>query len=151
MAYLAAINGAKGILFYQYPDETKHGPQYWENLKRVARELKQLSPILLSPTVTLPVSLDVQGPSRLEGKSEKDRIEFVVKSDGHKTYLIAANNWPGTRQASFSFESDLRRSVVAPFENRRIRAYGNSFWDTFKPYDVHVYRLSFASGSGKRR
>jgi len=143
MAYLAAINGARGILFFRYSGKDKHDPLNWPALKRVASELKELSPILLSRTLPLPVSLDVQAPSQPGGKDDKDKIELAVKSDGHRTFLLAANNWPGTRAATFSFQNELRPFVTLPFEKRRIKVERRSFCDVFGPYGVHIYELGF--------
>ncbi len=143
MVYLAAINGAKGVLFYRYPDEDKYGSLHWQRLKRMAGELRELSPILVGETVSVPVSVAVKTPSQPARKNSESEIEFTIKGVGHRTYLIAANNWPGTRQVDFSFESDLRGSATAPFEKRRIRAKPRSFSDLFEPYGVHVYELRF--------
>jgi len=141
MAYLAAINGAKGILFFKYCGNGKHDPLNWRALKRVAAEMKKLSPILLGRTLAIPVSVDAEAaPGTGEAKG---RIEFAVKSDGKRTYLIAANNWPGTRQATFSFERRLGPFAMVPLEGRRIGTDRQSFSDTFEPYGVHVYELSF--------
>ncbi|NQT84317.1 hypothetical protein HQ563_14925 [bacterium] len=142
MAYLAVISGARGILFYRYCGKNRQEPPNWGTLKRVASEMKDLSPILLSRTLALPVSLDVQAPSRPDGK-HNNNIDLTVKSDGRRTFLIAANNWPGKRRATFSFQKELKPFVGVPFEKRRIRTEYRSFSDTFAPYGVHVYELRF--------
>lgn len=149
MAYLAAINGARGILFFQYAGEGKHDPVNWEALRRVATELKRVSPIFLSRTLALPVSVDVQPLYPSSGANAK-RIEWTLKTDGRGTYLIAANNWPGQCRVTFSFDEGLRGVVNVPFEKRRIRARASSFCDVFAEYDVHIYGLKL-KGSPARK
>jgi len=143
MVYLAVINGAKGMLFYRYGGHGKHDPNNWRALKRVAAELKELSPILLSRTLPQPVSVAVHRPGQTDESDENKRIEYTLKSHGHRTYLIAANNWPGKRHVTFSFEKQLRGSVSMPLEKRKIKAESRSFSDVFEPYGVHIYELSF--------
>ncbi len=143
MVFLAAINGARGILFYKYCGKDTRDPPNWHTLKRVAAELKQLSPILLSRTLPLPVALKVQAPSQPDGKDDNDKIELIIKSYGQRTYLLAANNWPGTREATFFFEKELRPFVPVPFEKRRIETERRCFSDVFGPYAVHVYEVRF--------
>ncbi len=141
MAYLAVINGARGILFHRYCGEADHDPTNWRALKRVAGELRGISPILMGRTLSMPVAVaahPLHGPDRGD---EAKRIEFVLKTDDRRTYLIAANNWPGERQVTFSFDENLSRLVMVPFEKRRIRAQEKSFSDLFAPYGVHIYEL----------
>ncbi len=140
MAYLSVINGARGTLFFQYAGEGTHDPVNWEGLKRLAAELKKVSPILLGRTLHLPVSLDVK-PLHYSGGVNTARIEYTLKTDGRSTYLIAANNWPGPCRVTFTFDEGLRGVVNVPFEKRRIRARASSFCDVFAEYDVHVYEL----------
>ena len=140
MAYLAAINGAKGILFFRYGG-SEHDPNNWRAVKRVAAELRTISPLLLSETVSWPVSVAVESPSGERDVSS--RIEYVFKARGGSTYLIGANNWPGKRRVTFSFDKALRNSLNLPFERRRVQAAEQSFSDIFEPYGVHIYELSF--------
>jgi hypothetical protein len=142
MAHLAVINGANGILFYGYGG-SNHNPSNWRALKRVAGELKRISPILLSRTLSLPVSVSACRMGEIEEADEGERIECTLKSHAGRTYLIAANDWPGKRRVTFSFEKPLREIINLPFEKRRIRTDEQSFSDIFEPYGVHVYELDF--------
>jgi hypothetical protein len=142
MAYLAVINGARGILFFQYAGEGTHEPVNWEGLKRLAAELKKVSPILLGQALHLPVSLDVE-PLHYSGGVNTARMEYTLRTDRRGIYLIAANNWPGPCRVTFTFGEELRSPVRVRFEKRRIRANARSFSDTFAEYDVHVYELNF--------
>ncbi len=143
MAYLAVINGAKGILFFRFCGEGEHDPANWRGLKRLARELRELSPILMLRTQEAMVSPDVQPPDESGVQDEGKEIEWIVKGDGFRTYLIAANNWPGIRRATFSFERELGEFVSLPLEKRKLGTEGRSFSDVFEAYGVHVYELRF--------
>jgi hypothetical protein len=93
MAYLAVINGAKGILFFRYGGN-EHDPANWRAVKRVAGELKRISPILLSETVSSPGD---PSPSSRRPATQTSHPESNTSSRpaaGGLT-LIAANNWPG--------------------------------------------------------
>ncbi|MFC1718716.1 hypothetical protein ACFL6S_34005, partial [Candidatus Poribacteria bacterium] len=73
MAYNAIIHGAKGILYwgtYLMPQPSEH----WSNLKKVSRELGDLSPVLASATVTHSISLEYEGATR--GHTMRVRIGF---------------------------------------------------------------------------
>jgi len=54
MTYLALAHGAKGLIYYCYYD-MRVLPQYaemWTGMKKIASEVKALSPVLLSRTTS---------------------------------------------------------------------------------------------------
>ena len=135
MAYNAVIHGVNGILYwgtYSMPQPSEH----WSNLKRVSRELGDLSPVLASPTVPSDVSLKYEEM----GFSIDSGVEVLVKEYGGVMYMFAANTTIGHAKVTFSNLPFAADSLDVLFEERSLDVSGSSFQDTFDPYEVHVYK-----------
>jgi hypothetical protein len=135
MAYNAIIHGVNGILCWgthSMPQPSEH----WSNLKKVSRELGDLSPVLASPTIPSNVSLEYEEM----GFSIDSGVELIVKEHDGAMYMLAANTTVGTAKVTFSRLPFSSNSLDVLFEERSLDASGGSFQDKFAPYEVHVYR-----------
>ncbi|MDQ1318159.1 MAG: hypothetical protein QG588_1816 [Candidatus Poribacteria bacterium] len=136
MAYNAIIHGVKGILYWG----THAMPQpsdLWTDLKRVIHELGDFSPVLASPDVTCALSLEYEEM----GFSIDSGVEYLVKDYEGVKYMITANTTIGPTKVTFSDIPFPAKVAEVMFENRTCEISNNSFMDSFKPYEVHIYRI----------
>ena len=135
MAYNAIIHGVNGILYWgthTMPQPSEH----WSNLKKVSRELGDLSPILASATIPDNVSLEYEET----GFSIDSGVEILVKEHSGAIYMFAANTTIGPARVTFSNLPFPADSLDVLFEERSLDISGGSFQDMFDPYEVHVYK-----------
>jgi hypothetical protein len=129
-----------GLVFYSWFD-VKRNPDVsfetqWLDLKKIAAEIDQAAPVLLSVE---PVS-----PVLVQCRPDNPRwLHWLVRSYGGKLYIFAVNNGDGEGQATFAIGRRFKplSTVSVPAENRSIQANGMSFQDDFKKLDVRMYVL----------
>ena len=135
MTYLALTHGAMGLIYYCYYD-LRVLPQYqemWGWMKQIGAEVRELSPVLLSPT-KLPV--EVRGDSL--------KIHALLKEREGKWYLLAVNGETTPATAQFTLPSPAA-SVRVMFEERTANLAGRTLTDEFAPYAAHVYEITPAA------
>lgn len=138
MAYLSIINKARGLWFYTgsgqrdfygQPAGLLNKPEegHWEYVKKLVRELRELSPAIMAPNA----SGIEQSPANLA-------IEFSVHQLDHKLYVFAANKSAAKQTAKFrgQFEG---KTVRVLYEDHQAHVEGEYLADTFEPFGVHVY------------
>ena len=135
MTYLALVHGARGIIYWAHTASKYYiedYPDHWAAVKKIAGELRDLSPVLLTPTVENGVLI-----------SPKDApVDTMVKRLNGDTYVFAVNREPKECAASFTLPLLIESaSVDVLFEKRAFKAVGGSWKDQFKPLEVHVFRL----------
>ncbi|MFA6290974.1 MAG: hypothetical protein WC637_04290, partial [Victivallales bacterium] len=128
MAYDAIVHGATGIIYWGIHRIAK--PAFFKDLYRVTSELKIMSQVFVSPTVS-PVSTG----------SSNSNIALLHKNYDGNDYIIAANESKQTQNVTFYSALDKTKLQVA-FEDRQINLDNGQFSDTFKPNEVHVYTTS---------
>ena len=127
MAYDAVCHGSNGIIYWGMA-YSEVGDEIWDHLKRIAGELRDLTPVLLDSSYR-----------RLEAGNPA--LELHLMTYQGYNYLFALN----TRKDALSeAEVDLpdgwsagRASIL--FENRSLDLAGGQLVDTFQPYEVHIY------------
>ena len=131
LTYLNLISDATGgITWFAYSNRIH--PDVWEELKKLNGEIDQLSPVLLTESAPLKVSTyGTVSPVRLSIKEYNKRL-----------YLISVNT------SMRAVDADLTLASIAPssrvkvlFEDRSIKAEGDSFSDRFRGFGTHVYEL----------
>jgi hypothetical protein len=126
MAYDAILHGATGIVYWGASYEAQDSP-IWDSLRRIARELADLSPALVA---TERVGVTVEGAPGV--------LAVGRRVDG-KVWVIAANERGEAATASLRVEG-----VRGPFERvaeaTPLAATDGSVSDAFAPFAVHVYR-----------
>lgn len=140
MTYLSLVHGAKGLIYYCYYDMhlLPQYPEMWGWMKDIGAEVKELSPVLLSP--------EDLGSVKVTPRDAGIHTKLKV-CDGRR-YLMAVN--PGNAPCRVKFHVPARKITVL-FEERAIFATGRSFSDDFEPLGVHVYDLGPVAVSGTRR
>ena len=149
MTYDAIIHGTKGIVYFFYnkcrktpgsstyfsPKDRLYTPEFWEGLKKVAAELRELTPVL--------VSSDVHDYVRSD--QPEDKLAMLVKATDNGTYILVENKTnKQLGNVGFKFlsgESVKAKAVEVMFEDRTLHVTKQTFVDSFAPYDVHIYRI----------
>ena len=146
MTYLAIVHGARGILYYCYRGsqyEILDSPEHWADLKRLAGELRELTPVLLSDDSEEKLGLRVTGPLGRTDADEMPPVHYLLKEQGETRTLIAVN--PADRAVNVTFRGPTAAylSLNVLFENRTVTAKNGVFSDRFAPYAVHIYQGIF--------
>jgi len=124
------IHGAKGISWFHYFKPTPE-----ENFREMARfkeQVTRLTPAVLGPDY----------PGRVSCQATNDgRVDVLAKSGPDGVYLFAANLKRQETVATFTLDRNVAESEVVD-ENRRVPVKDRAFSDTFKPLEVHIYRIA---------
>ena len=141
------IAGARGIIYFQHSfgiGQPCHGDHHTLRsdchgnraaVRAVNAQVRQLAPVLNSPTVT-------------SGHSATGDVKYSVRWQGGKFWVLAgAHNGGG--QATFSIPCVGDATAVVEGENRSVPVNGGQFTDSFADRNsVHVYRLDGGSRCG---
>jgi len=123
MVYLTLIHGARGISFVF---DKPLSAELWKGRKALAREIRELTPILYSldppPTVS----------------ATPATIHLVGKSYNGRRYIIAANTLATRVKAEINIPGSYKTATVL-FENRKIKVENGVIRDAFLGYQRHVY------------
>lgn len=138
MAFDAVANGANGILWWG-ANYIPQDSQLWSDIKRVARQLRSLEPVLASGEVK-PV------------KCSSSAIEVIRYTWKGRDYVIAANA-KNTRinGVSFFWPEAPRGGMNVLFEDRSVPSSRGGFKDNFGPFDVHIYSQDRSSSVSVER
>ena len=142
MAYDAILNGARGLIFFGNhnaqclsADETASvwSWSYWTSVLRpLVRELGPAG--RLAPALVLP-------GSGVGVRTSDGRTPVVSRVVGRNLWIIAARHGGGTARVTFrGLPRGLRGGWVYR-EGRRVPARRGALTDTFRQWDVHVYRF----------
>lgn len=131
MWYMALIHGARVIGLYSRRPIVQ---ELWEAMKGLARETKELTPVL--------TSAERCEISRQEPDPYASGIHCLVRMRKGKLYLIATNSERRRIRCRFVVEGMRSGSrVVVLFEGRKLVVERDSFGDLFRPYGRHIYEL----------
>jgi len=134
MTYLAVIHGAKGILYWclynldYLPDRAER----WRDACAIAREIRELEPVLLSP-----------GGKRISWSDPS--VHALRKEYGGAAYVIAANASREPLRVELKGLPAGASHVPVLFENRKARVKKGALTDFFAPLERHVYRIAGTS------
>lgn len=134
MTYLALTHGAKGLIYYCYYDFRllPQYPELWKEMKKLAGEIENLFPVLLSDDSPVPVVVHPGHPS----------IHAKLKQTGDRLYLLAVNSSTESVEAVFDLQRNFAGQADVLFENRKLTREGSILKDAFKPLEAHVYELN---------
>ena len=126
MVYDGICHGANGIIYWGMA-YTEIGDEIWENLKRIASELRDLTPMLLD------------GSFQPMNSTNPD-LEIHAKIHDGWRYLVVLNT---KREEVGLCEIQLPAGwcgmVRVLFEDRSLPVVAGRVSDSFGPYDVHIY------------
>lgn len=140
--WMSIIHGSMGLIYFVHEWQPRFNesallsdPEMMAAVGQINRQLGQLAPVLNSPTLH----------DRATAVSENDEVPVAVmlKQRGAALYLFAVAMRDGHTRARFTLAglSGVHRVEVLG-ESRTRTARAGAFVDDFKPWDVHLYRLS---------
>jgi len=123
------------------PMQLAQSKALWMAAESINREIHELTPVLLSPTVGQDVAYSLQITG--EGVSN-DPVRCILKPHPEGGYvLLTVNCDDAVFDVTFDFPGGL--SAVEPmFENREpieVEEGTTKFADVYEPFEVHVYRV----------
>ncbi|MCX5642411.1 MAG: hypothetical protein NTY10_04180 [Candidatus Omnitrophica bacterium] len=134
--YQGIVNNAKGMIYIFYKDPPfwtiNSAPGPWYGLTQVIKELKMLTPVILSETVSDKVAVE---------KGE-EKIQIITKKQGKDYYIFAVNTSPDNQPAEIVINDLKIQKLQVISENRNIKIKNNRFSDGFGKFGVHIYTTS---------
>ena len=139
--WMAIIHGARGIDYFVHqfkPKFNEHAllddPDMLTMVTSVNRQIRELSPVLNSPTIADVVVV--------ESSNAKTPVHAMVKRKGGAAYVFSAAMYGEPTKATFRLK-DLAGTPAARVlgEDRTVPVAGGVFTDTFAGHGVHLYRI----------
>jgi hypothetical protein len=128
--YLNVIGGASGIVWWVWPP--RHVDN-WRSVKRLAGELRTLTPVLTEPPLATKV---IWSPWYLCNTVQAR----AIRHQGH-TWLIAVNPTETPVQVRFKLPQAAGAKAKVWFEDREVPITDGGFTDAFAPLARHIYEL----------
>ncbi|HEV2314376.1 MAG TPA: putative Ig domain-containing protein [Candidatus Acidoferrales bacterium] len=142
-AYKAIIGGANGIMWWGFVSaagmeeevDIRGNLAAYTDFKRISTEVQALQPYLIAPPQ----------PQMLSSVSDP-KIETLVKADSKQVVIFATSDSASSvSNVTFNLSSLVQSSatsVTAYSEGRTLAFSGNTFTDSFAPYEAHVYIIT---------
>ena len=140
--WMSIIHGSMGLIYFVHEWQPRFNeaaifsdPPMLAEITAINRQIAELAPVLNSPTIKSGVSVASDAPDV--------PVAVMMKRHGQATYLFAVSMRDGTTQARFTIEGLTGKHRVNVLgEDRDLTCNGGVFQDTFKPWDVHLYRIA---------
>jgi hypothetical protein len=136
MAFQSLIEGANGIVYWGTA-YTPQPSQCWDDLKRVVREVADLSGPLAERTAEFPLETDYHEI----GHSVDDGIQWLAKEHEGSLYLFTCNADKNPCRATLSGLAGWSSCAVLN-EDREVPVENGAITDDWKRFDVHIYQLT---------
>ncbi|MCE5239992.1 hypothetical protein LLH23_16145 [bacterium] len=131
MTWQCLTEGATGLIYYSWFDLKKEPAvfdQRWAEAKRVAAEVKQWAPVLLSIEPRLHVTT-----------LQQDWLHFTVRQVGKTAYLFAVNDENQEHEATFVTD---RKPSSIKLGDEVIKPKAPHWTAQFKPFELKVYEIT---------
>ena len=135
MVYQGLVQGARGIFFYRYcgADERHiQPPDLWRQVRSLAAELVELTPVLMAPERRSAVQVVGSGQA----------VDAVLKEQGGVFHLLVVNHTEELHRARLRFASGLFfKAVEARYASPQATLRQGELEIDLKPLGVGIYRL----------
>lgn len=135
--WLSLVADVKGLFYWDWP--AVYEPN-WQMLKQLAREVKELSPVLLERAPRQVIEYDTPGT--------ENAIKVLIKNHDGVAHLLVANAEPARAEVRFSLPEKLGNEAVVLFDDRELAIEDAVLEDRIEPYGRRVYRLTGAWEQG---
>jgi hypothetical protein len=132
MTYQSIVNGATGIQYF-----IRHGPNSfpksisaWNECGRMALEIAEITPWLLSDEKPLPV------------QSNSANIRITSRVHNGQLLIIAVNKVNSPRKVDINISGTTLNSARVLFENRSVPVYSGAFSDYLPAFGSQVYLIN---------
>ena len=133
MAWLGVVFGAKALwsFAYSYLQDTPGSEWHWMDLLALARELRQLEPLLLAP----------ESPGARVTSCSSPWVQACVRSLGGRLYLITVNPDATAATATLMLAGATAPSALEVFSARKVPCAAGKLTDTWPAFGVRIYLL----------
>ncbi|GIV17443.1 MAG: hypothetical protein KatS3mg022_2878 [Armatimonadota bacterium] len=139
--WMSLIHGSQGIIYFVHQFEPNfveaallEDREMLEAVTAINRQIHELAPVLNSPTVADGATVQSSAPNV--------PVHCMVKRYQGATYLFAVGMHNASTTAEFTVRGIPERATAEVLgEGRRIMVRRGRFVDSFKPYEVHLYRM----------
>jgi hypothetical protein len=139
--WMALVHGSSGLIYFVHewkPKFNEHAllddTEMLTAVTAVNKQIRELAPALNSPTIK-----DV---GAVESANKDVPVAVMVKRQGGATYVFAVAMKSGTTEATFTVAGLGGAAEVEVLgEDRTLQAAGGKFQDSFRDWDVHLYRM----------
>ncbi|MEN6428718.1 MAG: hypothetical protein ABFE13_25500 [Phycisphaerales bacterium] len=140
--WMSIIHGSMGLIYFVHEWEPKFDEaallsdtEMYEAVSRINHRIAALAPVLNSPTVA-------EG-AKVRPENADAPIATMVKKHEGAVYLLAVAMRGTPTRASLSIAGlSGRHTVEVLDEDRTLDSTDGVFQDNFKPWDVHLYRVT---------
>ncbi|HLP72125.1 MAG TPA: hypothetical protein VK155_04420 [Bacteroidales bacterium] len=131
MTWQSIINGATGIQYFvrRGPNYFPKSPSTWAECGRIAMEVSELTPWILSDEETLPV------------ESSSKNIAYTSRMHDGKLVIMAVNKINEPVTVSFRIYGERTASATSLFENRRVAVRNGILTDYIAPFGSAFYMV----------
>lgn len=148
--WMALIHGATGLIYFTHqfkPTFDEHAmlddPATLAGVTAIDSQIHDLASVLNSPTV-------VNGAT-VASSDATVPIDLMVKRRQGETYVFAVGMRNSAARGSFILHNIPKTATADVLgEGRQVVVKNGRFEDDFKPFDVHLYRIT-PGGAAKRR
>lgn len=141
MVYDALISGATGFALSMY--KTHVGSEAWDDIANVIGEIRDMVPVLTGTPVDAACDITYEDI----GYTIWDGVILTARqsrSEGGDLWLLAANTAFDPARITLQMKDRQTVSrVQVQYEGREIPVENGSFSDSFDPYGVHIYRITY--------
>ena len=138
---MSIIHGSMGLIYFVHEWEPKFNesallsdPEMLSAVTAINRQIIRLAPVLNSPTI--------KDGANVSSDNKDVPVAVMVKKHKRATYLFAVGMRNGGTTATFTVPGLAGEKTVEVLgENRTILSKDGVFKDSFKAWDVHIYRI----------
>ena len=135
MFYDAIVHGANGIVIWG-ANYTPLDSPFMADLNKATKELNKIQEILSAPNANLKINSEYHET----GHSVDRGITILPKKVGNETYLLTVNSDKNPVKVTLSgLEGFISAKVLEEYRNIEIR--NGKITESYKPFDVHIYKL----------
>ena len=139
--WMSIIHGSMGLIYFVHEWQPRFNesailsdPPMLTEITAINRQIAELAPVLNSPTIA-------DGARVVSGNADVP-VAVMTKQHNGATYIFAVGMRDGTTKATFTIKDPSGEKKVAVLgEQRELTCTNGTFEDTFKPWDVHLYRV----------
>jgi hypothetical protein len=139
--WMSLVRGSRGLIYFAHQFQPKFieagllaDTEMAAQVRAINRQIHALAPVLNSPTVPDGV--------RVASSPADVPVEATVKQRNDEVYVFAVGMREGTTRATFKVAGvSGRKQVEVLGEGRSLEMRDGEFADTFRPWDVHLYRI----------
>ena len=139
--WMSLVRGSRGIIYFVHEFKPKFieagllaDQEMLAEVTAVNRQIQELAPVLNSP--------DIPDAVTVTSSAAEIPVEAVVKRDKEATYVFAVAMRDGETTCKFEIAGLSGKAQAEVLgEERSLEVQDGKFQDSFRPWDVHLYRI----------